>query len=445
MMLTKSYLLTAAAVASTLAAVLKPVPRASSFVSISGTQFNVDGKVGYFAGTNCYWCSFLTNPADVDTTFSHIASSGLKVVRVWGFNDVNQQPSAGNVWFQSLSASGSTINTGADGLQLLDYVVQSAQQHDLKLIIPFVNNWNDYGGINAYVNAFGGNATTWFTNTAAQAQYRTYIQAVVSRYLNSTAIFAWELANEPRCHGCDTSVIVQWATSISQYVKSLDPNHLVTLGDEGLGLSTGDGSYPYTYGEGTDFAKNVQIKSLDFGTFHLYPDSWGTTYPWGTTWVQTHAAACLGANKPCLLEEYGAENDPCDNEAPWQSTSLSLATQGMGGDSFWQWGDTLSYGQSNSDDYTVWYNSSNWQCLVQKHVAAINGGTTTPPPASTTTSTSSKATSTSSKTTSTASKPTGSCSPLYGQCGGNGWTGATCCAQGTCQFSNDWYSQCVPS
>lgn len=273
MKLTKSYLLAAATAASTLAAVLQPVPRASSFVSISGTQFNIDGKVGYFAGTNCYWCSFLSNSADVDSTFSHIASSGLKVVRVWGFNDVNQQPSPGNIWFQKLSASGSTINTGTDGLQALDNVVKSAEQHNLKLIIPFVNNWNDYGGINAYVNAFGGNATTWFTNSAAQTQYRKYIQAVVSRYINSTAIFAWELANEPRCNQCDTGVIVQWATSVSQYVKSLDSNHLVTLGDEGLGLSTGDGSYPYTYGEGTDFAKNVQIKTLDFGTFHLYPDS----------------------------------------------------------------------------------------------------------------------------------------------------------------------------
>ncbi|PVG01107.1 pectin lyase-like protein [Serendipita vermifera] len=34
---------------------------------------------------------------------------------------------------------------------------------------------------------------------------------------------------------------------------------------------------------------------------------------------------------------------------------------------------------------------------------------------------------------------------LYGQCGGIGWTGATTCVSGSyCQYSNDWYSQCVP-
>ncbi|KAH7103994.1 endoglucanase [Auriculariales sp. MPI-PUGE-AT-0066] len=36
--------------------------------------------------------------------------------------------------------------------------------------------------------------------------------------------------------------------------------------------------------------------------------------------------------------------------------------------------------------------------------------------------------------------------PLYGQCGGQGWTGATTCVAGaTCTYSNQWYSQCLPS
>ncbi len=68
------------------------------------------------------------------------------------------------------------------------------------------------GGIKAYVNAFGGSKETWYTNQRAQDQYRKYIAAVVSRYKNSNAIFAWELANEPRCKGCNTDVIFKWAS-----------------------------------------------------------------------------------------------------------------------------------------------------------------------------------------------------------------------------------------
>jgi endo-1,4-beta-xylanase len=38
--------------------------------------------------------------------------------------------------------------------------------------------------------------------------------------------------------------------------------------------------------------------------------------------------------------------------------------------------------------------------------------------------------------------PSGSCSAIWGQCGGQGWSGPTCCSSGTCKAQNQWYSQC---
>ncbi|KAM5343700.1 hypothetical protein ACJ41O_012237 [Fusarium nematophilum] len=35
------------------------------------------------------------------------------------------------------------------------------------------------------------------------------------------------------------------------------------------------------------------------------------------------------------------------------------------------------------------------------------------------------------------------CAALWGQCGGQAWTGATCCSEGTCQQFNQHYSQCL--
>ncbi|KAI1298250.1 glycoside hydrolase superfamily [Xylaria venustula] len=345
----------------------------TTFSSTSGLNFVIDGETGYFAGTNSYWIGFLTNNDDVDTTLDQLVDAGLKILRVWGFNDVTSTPSSGTVWFQQLSASNSTINTGTDGLQRLDYVVSAAEQRGIKLIINFVNNWSDYGGIPAYVTAFGGNQTSWFTNTAAQTQYKTYIKAVVSRYSSSSAVFAWELANEPRCNGCATSVITEWATEISAYIKSLDSQHMVTMGDEGFGLTTdSDGSYPFTYGEGLDFEANLKISTLDFSTLHLYPSSWGTSTDWGNLWITAHAAACEAAGKPCLLEEYGITYDHCDIEAPWQATALTVASSGLSGDLFWQLGTTLSTGQTSDDGNTIYTNTSDWTCLVTDHVAAID-------------------------------------------------------------------------
>ncbi|KAL1841084.1 hypothetical protein VTJ49DRAFT_7415 [Mycothermus thermophilus] len=37
----------------------------------------------------------------------------------------------------------------------------------------------------------------------------------------------------------------------------------------------------------------------------------------------------------------------------------------------------------------------------------------------------------------------GNCASLWGQCGGQGWSGPTCCSQGTCNAINQWYHQCV--
>jgi acetylxylan esterase len=39
--------------------------------------------------------------------------------------------------------------------------------------------------------------------------------------------------------------------------------------------------------------------------------------------------------------------------------------------------------------------------------------------------------------------PPSGCAAMWGQCGGQGWTGPTCCSAGTCKASNAWYSQCL--
>jgi mannan endo-1,4-beta-mannosidase len=194
-------------------------------------NFTIDGQADYFAGTNSYWVGYLTDNADVDLVLDHLHESGLRILRVWGFSDVNSKPTDGKVYFQLLQNGNATINTGSDGLQRLDYVVAAAEKRDIKLIINFVNNWSDYGGIDAYTTAFGGSSTSWYTSSTIQDVYRKYIKTVVSRYSQSSAIFAWELANEPRCSGCNTSVIYNWAASTSAYIKSLDSKHMVAIGD----------------------------------------------------------------------------------------------------------------------------------------------------------------------------------------------------------------------
>lgn len=149
---------------------------------------------------------------------------------------------------------------------------------------------------------------------------------------------------------------------------------MITAGDEGFGLA-GDGSYPYQFGEGSDWAANLALPNISFGVFHFYPQSWGVSNSFGNGWVSAHAKLCQQLNKPCLFEEYGVTNaaDHCPVESEWQKASLALKDAGMAGDLFWQLGDTIkSTGQqTHNDGNTIYYGTSDWKCLVDDHIKAI--------------------------------------------------------------------------
>jgi len=36
----------------------------------------------------------------------------------------------------------------------------------------------------------------------------------------------------------------------------------------------------------------------------------------------------------------------------------------------------------------------------------------------------------------------GNCAGLWAQCGGNGFSGPSCCSEGSCKMINEYYSQC---
>ena len=142
-------------------------------------------------------------------------------------------------------------------MQHFDHLVSLAEQSGVKLIVALTNNWADYGGMDVYTINLGGKYhDEFYYNPKIISAYKNYVKSIVTRYKNSPTIFAWELANEPRCKGCSTDVIYNWAKDVSKYIKSLDSNHMVTLGDEGFGLPGGDSStsYPYGTSEGGEYA-----------------------------------------------------------------------------------------------------------------------------------------------------------------------------------------------
>ncbi|KAG9046156.1 hypothetical protein FS837_004951 [Tulasnella sp. UAMH 9824] len=349
----------------------------SGFVGTSGQKFTLNGSTYTVVGSNAYWLAqFPATQADLDQAFADIAATGATTVRTWGFNEVT---SASGTYYQIWNGATPTINYGSDGLAKFDTIVASAKAHGLKLIVALTNNWSDYGGMDVYVKQILGssNHDLFYTDASVIQAFKNYVAVWVNRYKNEPTILAWELANEPRCKGstgvstgtCTTTTLTQWATTMSAYIKSLDSCHLVSLGDEGFGLS-GDGTYPYTYAEGPDFATNLAISTIDFGTAHLYPVSWGQTSDptgWGSSWITYHVAVQKSLNKPVILEEYGVPSDQYATYTTWLNTVVS---SGLTGDLIWQAGSTLSNGQSWNDGYAI-YPTDPTYTLLTTHAAAL--------------------------------------------------------------------------
>ena len=312
-------------------------PATSDLQQHPPASFELEGKPFCFAGSNNYYPIFKPKPV-VDDLFDAARALGLKVMRVWGMLDrgsldgsVPNADGAGQkdgVYFQYWDAAERrpAYNDGEDGLVRLDYVVTAAARNGIKLIVVLTNNWPEFGGIDQYLLWYGKDKHHEFFTTPELTQaYRSWVEHVITRrnsltgqlYRDDPTIMAWELANEPRCKnggafdsdsGWDKRTLTSWAGEMSAYVKSLDSNHLVSVGDEGF-FDGGDPKAHFAYRAqgGVDHAALTALPNVDFGTFHLYPADWRAPPTFAKKWISDHVALARALGKPTILEEYGAK------------------------------------------------------------------------------------------------------------------------------------------
>lgn len=225
--------------------------------------------------------------------------------------------------------------------------------------------------------------------------FKAYVKQMVTRYKDSPAVMAWELANEPRCGadgvrnlprspaGCNPAVLSAWVDEMSSFIKSIDRDHLVTWGGEG-GFNIQSEDWAYNGAEGGDFDHELSLPNIDFGVFHSYPDWWSKTVEWTNKWIRDHAASGRKAKKPVVHEEYGWMTPEARlqmtgkvNNATrlevlggWQKTGVS---EKLGGDMYWQFGYSVySYGRNHDDGFTIFLDDAEAQTLVYQHAKAVN-------------------------------------------------------------------------
>lgn len=299
------------------------------FVERNGTQFMLDGNAFYVNGWNSYWLmdravDEYTKPR-VRAMLQAGAKMGLTVCRTWAFNDGG---------YNALQTSPGRFNEQV--FKALDHVIAEARQHGVRLLLSLVNNLQAYGGKTQYVKwaweegiGLSASNDSFFFDPSIRGYFKNYIKTVLTRrntitgieYRNDPTIFAWELINEPRCMSDASGDTLQdWIEEMSAFVKSIDKNHLLTVGLEGFYGPKTPKSLTMNPEEwasrlGSDFIRNSKVSYVDFASVHIYPDHWfhdedvEEKLKFVSKWMLSHIEdGDRELKRPVMFTEFGLSN-----------------------------------------------------------------------------------------------------------------------------------------
>jgi hypothetical protein len=114
-------------------------------------------------------------------------------------------------------------------------------------------------------------------------------------------------------------ILYNWYREMSAYFKSIDPNHLLTTGEQGYDIYRHqysdinlfyDGSMFLLDGmKGSSYFMNSGLENIDYASYHLYPSNWRISHTAGKSWIRDHREIAETLDKPSLLGEFGALNN----------------------------------------------------------------------------------------------------------------------------------------
>jgi hypothetical protein len=118
-----------------------------------------------------------------------------------------------------------------EAMRALDMVMKVANETEVRVIIPFVDQWSWFGGIAEYAAFRGKKASAFWTDPQLIDDFKLTINYLLNRtnvytgvkYREDKALLAWETGNE-------LLNPYSWSKEIAAYIKSLDSNHLVLDG-----------------------------------------------------------------------------------------------------------------------------------------------------------------------------------------------------------------------
>lgn len=257
-------------------------------------------------------------------------------------------------------------------LRGLDYLLAQMAERDMHAVLYFNNSWEWSGGYGQYLEWAGNgkallpsvdgyenyvdHVSRFVKDEKAKELYYNHVKNIVTRtntvtgkpYAEDPTIFSWQIGNEPRAFARDSvtkAAFADWMCTSASLIKSLDPNHMVSSGSEGL------------YGCEVDmdlFEKIHAHEDFDYLNVHIWPLVWR----WVTKdtfadsvcvanrmtekYLTAHFPVAERLGKPIVLEEFGYPRDggkAFEGEAEkfWDGVSLSKDSSTAARDAYYSY------------------------------------------------------------------------------------------------------------
>ena len=270
----------------------------------------------------------------------------------------------------------------------------------MKAVLYLNNAWEWSGGFGTYLEWAGAGkavnpadagydayikyASQFVRNDAAKELAAKHVSKIVGRvnsitgrrYADSPAIMAWQIANEPRPFANESKRdFSEWIAETAALIKSIDPNHLVSIGSEGSNGCEGD----------IELWKEIHsYPDVDYATIHIWPYNWSWISP--STVADSVSVACKltdeyisqhhtalyqalvdsgAVMKPIVIEEFGYPRDAMatakgsgvsGRDAYYAHVFDEVINNGkIAGVNFWGWGGLANPTHTTwqpGDDYT---------------------------------------------------------------------------------------------
>lgn len=372
----------------------------SPFIKVRGLQFEKDGNPYCFLGTNMwYGANVGMEGPDGDRErlireLDLLKKLNINNLRVLGASEGKTQRNTVNPPIQpDLGQYDEKVLKG------LDFLLAEMAKREMHAVIYLNNYWVWSGGMSQYVSwlenetipnpfleqynwgQFMNFSARFYTHEQANQAFLNYIRTLINRkntitgvkYKNDPTIMSWQLANEPRPGRGEAgkqnyAAFSRWINKTAGFIKSIDPNHLVSTGNEGTEGCIGS----------AELYKEIHnYDHIDYLTLHLWVLNWGwfnplnaeETYPEAEkkalAYIHEHVGYAEQLGKPTVLEEFGIPRDEHsyspDSTTKWRNRYFTTVfnyilenAKGGGplvGSNFWAWG---GFGKIRDPEDAIW-------------------------------------------------------------------------------------------